>query len=94
MLPYLVLRLGDPKQTSGGTAPSPLARQVREVSDQLPLGIRAPRTPWLPQHIPRLIAQLLIDPIPSVSPTATDLPECHPEEALPLSASRLTAAGP
>ena len=44
----LVLRLGDPKQTSGGTAASPLARQVMEVSDQLPLGIRAPRTPWLP----------------------------------------------
>ena len=31
----LVLRLGDPKQTSGGTGPSDLARQVRLVSDQL-----------------------------------------------------------
>ena len=89
----LVLRLGDPKQTSGGTAPSPLARQVREVSDQLPLGIRAPRTPWLPQHIPRLIAQLLVDPILPASPTATDPPEGHPEEAPPLSASRLVEAG-
>ena len=45
----LVLRLGDPKQTSGGTGPSELARQVRLISDQLALGIRAPRTPYLPQ---------------------------------------------
>ena len=37
----LVLRLGDPKQTSGGTGPSDLARRVRLVSDQLALGIRA-----------------------------------------------------
>ena len=35
----LVLRLGDPKQTSGGTGPSDLARRVRLVSDQLALGI-------------------------------------------------------
>ena len=89
----LVLRLGDPKQTSGGTAPSPLARQVREVSDQLPLGIRAPRTPWLQQHIPRLIAQLLIDPIPPPLFAATDLHERDPEGTPPLSANRLAAAG-
>ena len=31
----LVLRLGDPKQTSGGTGPSDLARKVRLISDQL-----------------------------------------------------------
>ena len=51
----LVLRLGDPKQTSGGTGPSDLARKVRLVSDQLALGIRAPRKPCLPQAIPALI---------------------------------------
>ena len=42
----LVLRLGDPKQTSGGTGPSDLARRVRLVSDQLALGIRASRKPY------------------------------------------------
>ena len=49
----LVLRLGDSKQTSGGT--SDLARRVRLVSDQLALGIRAPRKPCLPQAISALI---------------------------------------
>ena len=57
----LVLRLGDPKQTSGGTGPSDLARKVRLVSDQLALGIRAPRKPCLPQAIPALIQSLLRD---------------------------------
>ena len=57
----LVLRLGDPKQTSGGTGSSDLARRVRLVSDQLALGIRAPRKPCLPQVIPALIQSLLQD---------------------------------
>ena len=57
----LVLRLGDPKQTSVGTGPSDLARKVRLVSDQLALGIRAPRKPYLPQAIPALIQSLLRD---------------------------------
>ena len=35
----LILRLGDPKQTSGGTGPSDLAGKVRLISDQLALGI-------------------------------------------------------
>ena len=60
----LVLRLGDPKQTSGGTGPSDLARRVRLVSDQLALGIRAPRKPCLPQAIPALIQSLLQDDLP------------------------------
>ena len=60
----LVLRLGDPKQTSGGTGPSDLARKVRLVSDQLALGIRAPRKPCLPQAIPALIQSLLQDDLP------------------------------
>ena len=60
----LVLRLGDPKQTSGGTGPSDLARKVRLVSDQLALGIRAPRKPCLPQAIPSLIQSLLQDDLP------------------------------
>ena len=59
----LVLRLGDPKQTSGGTGPSDLARRVRLVSDQLALGIRAPRKPYLPQA-PALIQSLLQDDLP------------------------------
>ena len=60
----LVLRLGDPKQTSGGTGPSDLARRVRLVSDQLALGIRAARKPCLPQAIPALIQSLLQDDLP------------------------------
>ena len=60
----LVLRLGDSKQTSGGTSPSDLARRVRLVSDQLALGIRAPRKPCLPQAIPTLIQSLLQDDLP------------------------------
>ena len=59
-----MLRLGDPKQTSGGTGPSDLARRVRLVSDQLALGIRAPRKPCLPQAIPALIQSLLQDDLP------------------------------
>ena len=57
----LVLRLGDPKQTSGGTGPSDLARRVRLVSDQLALRIRAPRKLCLPQAISALIQSLLQD---------------------------------
>ena len=60
----LVLRLGDSKQTSGGTGPSDLARKVRLVSDQLALGIRAPRRPCLAQAIPALIQSLLQDDLP------------------------------
>ena len=60
----LVLRLGDPKQTSGGTGPSDLARKVRLVSDQLALGIRTPRKPCLPHTIPALIQSLLQDDLP------------------------------
>ena len=60
----LVLRLGDPKQTSGGTGPSDLGRRVRAVSDQLALGIRAPRKPYLPQALPALIQSLLQDDLP------------------------------
>ena len=48
----LVLRLGDSTQTSGGTGPSDLARRVRLVSDQLALGIRAPRKPCLLKRFP------------------------------------------
>ena len=43
--------------------PSDLARKVRLISDQLALGIRAPRTPYLPQALPRLIQSLLLDPL-------------------------------
>ena len=67
----LPLRLGDPKQTSGGTSPSLFARHAREVSDQLPLGIRAPRVPWPPHNIPQLVAQLLLDPVPPPAETPT-----------------------
>ena len=37
----LLLRLGDPRQTSGGTGPGRLAQEVRAVSDELSLGIRS-----------------------------------------------------
>ena len=67
----LLLRLGDPKQTSGGTAPGDLAKEVRRVSDHLALGIRSSRQPFLPQALPQLIQSLLIDDVPSVpSPSA------------------------
>ena len=85
----LVLRLGDPKQTSGGTGPSELARQVRLISDQLALGIRAPRTPYLPQALPRLIQSLLVDPlhttvaVPSAEISDPGLPSAHDGGALP-----------
>ena len=69
----LVLRLGDPKQTSGGTGSSDLARQVRHISDQLALGIRAARKPYLPQMLPMLLQSLLLDDLPPE--TATPLPE-------------------
>ena len=75
--------LGDPKQTSGGTGPSDLARKVRLISDQLALGIRAPRTPYLPQALPRLIQSLLLDPlhtavaVPSEEIPDTGAPSAH-----------------
>ena len=69
--PSPVLRLGDPKQTSGGTGPSDLARRVRLVSDQLALGIRAPCKPCLPQAIPALIQSLLQDDLPQACCSAS-----------------------
>ena len=48
----LLLRLGDPQQTSSGTGPGRLAQDVRAVSDRLSLGIRSPRQPLLPQELP------------------------------------------
>ena len=57
----LILRLGDPKQTSGGTGPSDLARKVRLISDQLALGIRAFCKPYLPQLLLKLLQSLLLD---------------------------------
>ena len=61
LLRKCLVRLGDSKQTSGGTGPSDLARRVRLVSDQLALGIQTPRKPCLPQAIPALIQSLLED---------------------------------
>ena len=69
------LRLGDPKQTSGGTGPSDLARKVRLISDQLALGIRASRKPYLPQSLPALLQTLLLDDLPPCVASAS--PE-HP----------------
>ena len=69
----LVLRLGDPKQTSGGTGSSDLACQVRHISDQLALGIRAARKPYLPQMLPMLLQSLLLDDLPPEM--TTPLPE-------------------
>ena len=70
----LVLRLGDPKQ-SGGTGPSDLARRVRLVSNQVALGIRAPRKPCLPQAIPALIQSQLQDDLPQARcPAPQDVP--------------------
>ena len=71
----LVLRLGDPKQTSGGTSPSDLAPQVRLISNQRAHGIRASRKPYLPQLLPTLLQSLLLDDFPPG--VATALPE-HP----------------
>ena len=69
----LILRLGDPKQTSGGTGRSDLARKVRLISDQLALGIRALRRPYLPQMLPKLLQSLLLDDLPpSVLPVVTE----------------------
>ena len=53
---YVVLRLEDPsKQTSGGTGSSDLARKIRLISNQLALGIRVHRKPYLPQALPALL---------------------------------------
>lgn len=65
---------GDPKQTSGGTAPGKLAHLVREISDQLALGIRSVRRPQLPQELPELINSLLIDDLPADFLPTTVLP--------------------
>ena len=77
ILLYLELSLGsassDPKQTSGGTGSSDLARQVRHISDQLALGIHAARKPYLPQMLPMLLQSLLLDDLPPEM--ATPLPE-------------------
>ena len=54
----LLLRLGDPRQTSGGTGPGRLAQEVRAVSDELT------RLPHLPQELPHLVQMLLIDDLP------------------------------
>ena len=76
----LLLRLGDPRQTSGGTGPGRLAQEVRAVSDELALGIRSPRQPFLPQELPRLVQDLLIDDLPP-------RPELLPLVVLPLAPS-------
>ena len=60
----LLMRLGDPKQTSEGTGPDDLARRVRYVSDHLALGIRSMRCPCLRQALSELIQSLLIDGLP------------------------------
>ena len=62
------LRLGDPRQTSGGTGPGRLAQEVRAVSDELFLGIRSARQPLLPQELPHLVQTLLIDDPPPGCP--------------------------
>ena len=67
------MRLGDSKQTSDGTKSSDLARQVRHISDQLALHIRAARKPYLPQTLPMLLQSLLLDDLPPEM--ATPLPE-------------------
>ena len=60
----LLLRLGDPRQTSGGTGPGRLAQEARAVSDELSLGIRSARQPLLPHKLPHLVQTLLIDDLP------------------------------
>ena len=61
----LLLRLGDPQQTSGGTGPGRLAQEVRAVSDGLSLRIRQLLLPQeLPQKLPQLVRTLLIDELP------------------------------
>ena len=84
--------LGDPKQTSGGTGSSDLARQVRHISGQLALGIRAARKPYLPQMLPMLLQSLLLDDLPPEM--ATPLPErTHAEEAGTVGATGALPAG-
>ena len=56
----LLLRLGDPQQTSGGTGPGRLAQEVRAVCDGLSLGIQLVRcslTIYRPSLIPLLYDQ-------------------------------------
>ena len=54
--------------------PSDLGRQVRLISDQLALGIRAPCRPYLPQALPALLQTLLLDDLPpdALPPTEED----------------------
>ena len=80
----LVLRLGDPKQTSGGTGPGPLARKVREVSDGLGLGIRAQREPILSQSLPKLAQKLLIDGLPDLQHDDIDQPADEAQGESPI----------
>ena len=96
----LVLRLGDPKQTSGGKGPSDLARKVGLISDQLALGIRARRKPYLPQAFPVLLQTLLLDDLPldkeedsSDDPLTTDNEATKAVGALPVG-RKPAAAGP
>ena len=70
----LVLRLGDSKQISGGIAASALARQVREVSNQPGTWYQSTRVTWLPQNLLQLVAQLLIDPMPSLALSSMKAP--------------------
>ena len=74
----LVLRLGNSKQTSGGTGPSDLARKVRLVSNQLALGIRSNRRPYLPQALPALLQTVFLDDFPLNGGLASS--EDHPAE--------------
>ena len=78
----LLLRLGDPRQNCGGTGPGRLAQEVRAVSDDLALGIRSQRHPFLPQELPRLVQDLLIDDLPS-----------RPEHPAPLLHTSLDSEG-
>ena len=86
-------RLGDPKQTSGGTGSSDLARQVRFVSDQLALGIQASRKPYLPQQLDDLplSTNVLPDDLPAGDGDTDGVTEAprsggKPAATVPLSA--------
>ena len=77
----LLLRLGDPRQTSGGTGPGRLAQEARAVSDELSLATRSARQPLLPQELPHLVQTLLIDDLP---PRSEPLPHRPGRRACPL----------
>ena len=82
----LLLRLGDPRQTSGGTGPGRLAQEVHAVSDELSLGIRSARQPLLPQELPHLVQTLLIDDLPPLPEPLPHRPSMSqgPEGGLPI----------